>query len=79
MMAWKASSATTAVPFAASAATEPERTATPFVESVQTATFHSAENPILSDEPYTPVLTLDPEPIETDSVNAPQSSESEDA
>lgn len=49
------------------------------VESVQTATFHSAENPILSDEPYTPVLTLDPEPIETDSVNAPQSSESEDA
>lgn len=35
--------------------------------SVQTASVSTAENPVLSDEPYTPVLTLNPEPWEPES------------
>ena len=47
--------------------------------SVQTASVSTAENPVVSDEPYTPVLTLNPEPWEPEAGKDAQPDESKDA
>ena len=47
--------------------------------SVQTASVSTVESPIVSDEPYTPVLTLNPEPWQPEAGKDAQTDESENA
>ena len=47
--------------------------------SVQTASVSTVESPIVTDEPYTPVLTLNPEPWQPEAGKDAQTDESENA
>jgi len=66
------------VPAAPAPAAEPIPAPAP-APSVQTASVSTAENPVVSDEPYTPVLTLNPEPWEPEAGKDAQPDESKDA
>ena len=73
----EAAPAQTPVPAPAPVAEAPaEPVAAPFEPAPAAAEPVVEENPYLSGEPYTPVLTLDPEPIETEAENGENTDES---